>query len=311
MAQKGPVGSFTPQTHQNYDRHRFDNYTAWLDREARNKAKAEGKPLGFGFSIPRQPKPPRQERPFWVIENAMASGQLVHRKYDQTETSYQCETMRSDPYHYPNHMEVKDSEHYKDHRRRTQNTDPSRWVVDPKLRDAVPDWMVDQQVKAHRGETRIPVDPNLMAVLFGDDIRPQKETVKQLNCDLSCIDLPEREGGRPHGAFSQASPSTSNPPSANQGDFNWRWCLGGRPTPPDPRGELTDEQSQMLKSQSLPSMLSGKSMLIGAEGAEASPFHGSSTRRFGQGNWDGRMRGGKLARDGWAGSFPEKEARLK
>ena len=59
------------------------------------------------------------------------SGLVVRRKYDQTapgrtmsephagqETSYSTVATRSDPHHFPNHMDVQDADHYQDPRRR-------------------------------------------------------------------------------------------------------------------------------------------------------------------------------------------------
>eukprot|EP00435_Cladocopium_sp_Y103_P052905 s2085_g16.t1 len=98
-----------------FDKHRFDNYTDWLDRETRKRNRAQGQHIGFGFPVPKAPQAPRHERPFYVTEQSMVSGLMVRRKYDQTETSYATVATRSDPHHYPNHIDVKDADHYKDH----------------------------------------------------------------------------------------------------------------------------------------------------------------------------------------------------
>eukprot|EP00747_Dinoflagellata_sp_TGD_P191750 gnl/TRDRNA2_/TRDRNA2_55572_c0_seq1.p1 gnl/TRDRNA2_/TRDRNA2_55572_c0~~gnl/TRDRNA2_/TRDRNA2_55572_c0_seq1.p1 ORF type:complete len:243 (+),score=20.77 gnl/TRDRNA2_/TRDRNA2_55572_c0_seq1:64-792(+) len=76
----------------------------------------------------------------------------------------------------------------------------------------------------------------------------------------------------------------------------WDWCLKGRQqmvSPADAKAESPTGQ-KMEKSQSDSGLLA----------SNANPgFHGER-RQFGQGVWDPRMRGGKLARDGWAGTFP-------
>eukprot|EP00933_Yihiella_yeosuensis_P001574 TRINITY_DN10260_c0_g1_i1.p1 TRINITY_DN10260_c0_g1~~TRINITY_DN10260_c0_g1_i1.p1 ORF type:complete len:249 (+),score=42.16 TRINITY_DN10260_c0_g1_i1:141-887(+) len=248
----------------------------------------------------------------------MVSGTLVNRRYVQVETNYACEANRSDPWHYPNYMEVRDSEHYKNHQRRNCHCDPHFWTIDPKLRDAVSEEQVQMHVRSASGMPAPGAsDPNIMAILFSDEIRPQKETLKELNVDLSCVDLPQREGGPgPLGSTARStkgfgSPKAQPSPKADIGyQSRWKWCTSGREIP-NFKTEMSEEESTMLRSQSLPQMLPGSSLLVGAEGMEQRPFHGMATRRFGGRNWDGRMRGGKLARTGWAGTFPEKEARLK
>lgn len=303
---------------EHFDRHRFDNYTAWLDMEGRKKNKEGGKHLGFGYAVPKPPQPARPERPFEVQEFSMTSGLLVNRKYDALETNFRSEKLRSDAHHFPNHMDVKDSDHYKDHRRRNCHCDPDRWVIDPKLRAAVTDEMVEQHVRVQRGMTRKAYDPEIMNILFSNSVKPQKASYKDLNVDLSCLDLPIQEGG-PVG--SRVKPNTRTnfmpdfeppPEDANAEDRSgWKWCTGGRKLMGNPREDYSPEKSEMLRSQSLPQALGGSSMLPGADGAPASPFHGMATRKFGQqAGWDGRMRGQKMARNKWAGTFPEKEARF-
>ncbi|CAE8679259.1 unnamed protein product, partial [Polarella glacialis] len=112
-AKSASAGSFGHENHEYYDRHRFDNYPAWLDREGRSKNRAEGKPSGFGYATPKAPQAQRKERPFWIGETSMTSGTMVHRKYDQKDCDYPLEAQRSDPWHYPNHMEIQDNDHYK------------------------------------------------------------------------------------------------------------------------------------------------------------------------------------------------------
>jgi len=299
----------------NFDRHRFDNHSAWLDLEGRKQRRSEGQHLGWGFGIPKPPQPSRSERPFYVQEPAMTSGILVNRKYDATETNFRAEKERSDPYHYPNHMDVKESGHYADHRRRNCHCDPDRWTVDPVLRDAVSDQMVIDRVRAEKGESRRPPDPKMVAILFGDNVKPQKESFKELNVDFSCLDLPHQEGGpvnsRPRPADRKSFMPIHEPPPRDMNQSAWKWCTSGRQTFADPRMDYTEEKQQMLRSQSLPQELSGASLLPGADGAPAAPFHGAATRKFGNdAGWDGRMRGSRLARNKWAGTFPEKEARF-
>eukprot|EP00930_Biecheleria_cincta_P048408 TRINITY_DN33723_c0_g1_i1.p1 TRINITY_DN33723_c0_g1~~TRINITY_DN33723_c0_g1_i1.p1 ORF type:complete len:167 (+),score=23.86 TRINITY_DN33723_c0_g1_i1:73-501(+) len=93
---------------------------------------------------------------------------------------------------------------------------------------------------------------------------------------------------------------------------SWSWCMRGRPQLPSAGdGLAAPQRMQLVKSQSLPMSMTGTSMLVGNLGAEPSPFHGVFSRRFGrQNDWDPLMRGSKLAHEGWAGTWPEKDARI-
>mmetsp|Transcript_135718 Transcript_135718/g.290234 ORF Transcript_135718/g.290234 Transcript_135718/m.290234 type:complete len:357 (-) Transcript_135718:104-1174(-) len=305
-----PAGGFGHESHEYYDRHRFNNPSAWLDREDRARNKAAGQPLGYGYAKPKEPVQAREEKPFTVVEPSFTSGWMCHRKYNQFASGYATDAVRTDPYHFPNALEVKDSDHYKDQRRRTQNSDPHFWKVDPKLRDAVSDDMVKMHIIAHRGETRANIDPKVMEPLFSDNIRPQSKSVHELNVDLSCADLREHSKATP--SRSRASGGSGHEGNANQegaqhADSDWKWCLGGRK--PFVRSEPTEKEAEMIRTQSLPNVLTGVSTLTGNFGGPTSPFHGNVSRKFGPPHVDPRMRGGKLARDGWAGTFPSKETR--
>jgi len=302
-----------------FDKHRFDNYTDWLDRETRKRNRAGGKHVGFGFPVPQAPQPPRHERPFFVTEQSMVSGLMVRRKYDQTETSYSTVATRSDPHHYPNHIDVKDADHYKDHRRRNCHCEPARWVVDEKLRAAVPDFVVEQRLRAERGETRSHPDQDILDILFSDDVKPQKATFKELNVDLSCMDLPIQEGGpvRARHKFVERKnfmPEPVPPPEEVEEEerrSGWNWCKEGRKLL-DTSGDWNEAKATLHRSQSLPQASTSASFLAGANGVPASPFHGLATRRFGEdAGWDGRMRGSIMARRGWAGTAPDKDCKSK
>lgn len=297
-----------------FDRHRFDNYSAWLDREGRLKAKAEGRLLGHGYAEPRPPPPAKEERPFYVLEPAFTSGIMVNRKYEMVDPVFKCETERSDPYHYPNHMEVRESQHFQDGRRRSQNVDPREWKPNPAFAEVVTDDMVKMQLSAHLGEARSYTDPKMMNALFDEGIRPQAHTLSELNCDVSCIDLPAREGGL---ISSRAKPSAAPRAPAGRAaakratpQRDWNWCMGPRQTLPF-HSEMSEHEKSLIKSQSLPQMTLANqpSMLAGnLGGASSATFHGLHTRKFGSGKMphapDLRMRGGRLAKDGWAGTFP-------
>lgn len=297
-------------TRTNFDGHRFDNYSAWLDREERLKARREGRPLGHGFAAPKPPPQARPEKPFFVMEAAFTSGLMVQRRYNANDgTMYKVDGERSDPYHYPNHLEVKEEHHYEDARRRSQNVDPREWKPDPKLATVVTDDMVKVQLSGHLGEARKYTDPKLMATLFDSEVRPRAPHLAELNADLSCLDLPNHEGGS---ATGRAAVRTGRVPVAPKQlpRSDWSWCLGGR-KPMALDRPIAPEHAEMIRSQSLPqkSFTTAPSMLVGNLGGDSTAtFHGLHQREFGGGD-NLRMRGGTLASSGWAGTFPEGEAK--
>mmetsp|Transcript_22987 Transcript_22987/g.36718 ORF Transcript_22987/g.36718 Transcript_22987/m.36718 type:complete len:222 (+) Transcript_22987:79-744(+) len=90
---------------------------------------------------------------------------------------------------------------------------------------------------------------------------------------------------------------------------DWQWCLGGRKQPNVPRnGGVPELTAELSRSMSSPSINMGPSMLTGKPGQPPEPFFGES-REFGLSVWDGRMRGGANARNGWAGTFPSTHPR--
>ncbi|CAJ1409780.1 unnamed protein product, partial [Effrenium voratum] len=83
----------------------------------------------------------------------------------------------------------------------------------------------------------------------------------------------------------------------------WAWCVQGRQTP---------DISGLQKAASLADLRNSEVEVVRglcrAEGFAPCPegerpFYGES-RAHGEELWDGRMRGGELARNGWAGTFP-------
>jgi len=284
-----------------FDHHRFDNYGAWLDRELRNKRQAMGKAGGFGFAVPRPPAPARKEKPFVVQETSMTSGLLVKRRYAQKDTDYPLDAVRSDPYHFPNHLNVEDEMHYEDRRARSQHIDPRvreklEIPRDKALREAVPEEMVQNIIMSNVKDMKYKVDPDVLAIQFDPNIRPQRETVRKLNVDLSCVDLPAKEKPESTSAASRIPPGHLR---------DWKWCLGGRkPLAPPDHGDVN-----IHKSQSLPGTLSGKSLLNHQSGAVPGPFHGSTFKARDLSEGALRIRGGKHAADGFSGTFPNREIR--
>eukprot|EP00927_Polykrikos_kofoidii_P038670 TRINITY_DN33086_c0_g1_i1.p1 TRINITY_DN33086_c0_g1~~TRINITY_DN33086_c0_g1_i1.p1 ORF type:complete len:367 (-),score=56.31 TRINITY_DN33086_c0_g1_i1:101-1147(-) len=329
-----------------FDKHRFDNYGGWLDREERLKAQSDGRNLGWGYANKRAPAQPQPEKPFSVLEPSFTSGELVTRKYEQIQSPFKCETNRSDLHHYPNYMNIKEEHHYSDHRRRSCNPDPTRWKPlpgDKALNDAVTDDMVRLRLAAEKGENRRHIDPKYLELLNSDvrlDAASVRELDKEQRVDLSCANLPQRE--RPDKRLADSRRSTPSspanarsgwalsgnpnpPPPLNQdgssrgmppspknkgtsaADGKWGWCISPQPAPA--LGAVSAKEQSLIMSRSLPVMLPGNSLLIGNAGNATSSFHGVTTRKFGGDRWNGRMRGGSLAQQGWAGTFPEKEKR--
>jgi hypothetical protein len=231
----------------------------------------------------------------------MTSGKLLTRRYAQRDTDFKLECERSDPYHFPNHMQVEDEMHYEDRRARSQHIDPrcrEKLMLprDKVLRDAVPDEMVKNMIMANYKDMKLKPDPDVMAIQFDPNLRPQRDTVKELNVDLSCCDLPARE---------KPVVESRDLPAAgvrSQTGKDWTWCLGGRPPPPLPDHGCV----HMHKSSSLPGTLSGKSHLAHQPGSLPGPFHGST---FVPSEANQRMRGGRHAEQGFSGTFPNSEVR--
>jgi len=280
-----------------FNHHRFDNHSAWLDRELRNKRTLRGEPLGHGFAVPRAPAPARTERPFVVQECGMTSGKLLTRRYCQTDTDFRLETERADPYHFPNHLQVEDAMHYEDRRGRSQHIDPrcrAKLALprDKILADAVPEEMVQNHIGDAKPRTR--PDPVVMAIQFDPDVRPQKESLRELNCDFSCIDHPASERPIDMGASA----------GHGAGGKDWSWCMGGK------KGFATPDHGDvhMQKTMSLPGTLSGKSLLAHQKGSFPGPFHGTAYIPSEPGS-NLRQRGGQNAKSGFCGTFPSNETR--
>jgi ribosomal protein L12E/L44/L45/RPP1/RPP2 len=285
-----------------YSLHRFDNHSAWLDRELRAKRRVRGEHKGFGFPIQRAPAPPREERPFYVQEAGFTSGQLLNRKYEQLETSYKLEKVRTDPYHYPNQMRVEEKQHYEDRRARSQHIDPTRRKELPRdmvLKEAVPEEMIQNTLMANYKDMKYQIDQDILNILVDKNVRPEPATIKELNVDLSCVDLPAREKRGEESAAAAAQAASKSTKGAGK---DWTWCLGGRKpfVPPD----FFD--TNLNRSQSLGSTLAGRSMLSHQIGVQPGPFYGS-THDMKDSNT--RIRGGRNAELGVAGTFPANELR--
>eukprot|EP00929_Paragymnodinium_shiwhaense_P035729 TRINITY_DN19258_c0_g1_i1.p2 TRINITY_DN19258_c0_g1~~TRINITY_DN19258_c0_g1_i1.p2 ORF type:complete len:347 (+),score=74.27 TRINITY_DN19258_c0_g1_i1:82-1122(+) len=328
-------------TTKRYDVHRFDNYGAWLDRENKSKAGKLGRPLGWGFADPKPPAVAPEEKPFYVQEFSFTSGESVMREYKHMKSQFRLEAGRTDAHHFPNLGGIREDSHYADCRRRSCHVDPTRWKPvsgDDALREAVSDDMVLQRLAAEKGENLKYVDPELLAM---QQIEPRldaaavRELRKEERVDFSCMELPPqaRMGLYPDGknptqelaasktrwALSGNAAPPPPPPEPPEGGHGmpppqpdpresrgkWGWCLGGRAAPY--LGEISTEEKQMIMTKSLPELIPGHSLMGGNLGGEVSPFHGLQTRKFGGRHWDGRMRGGPLARSGWAGTFPSRE----
>mmetsp|Transcript_19767 Transcript_19767/g.35844 ORF Transcript_19767/g.35844 Transcript_19767/m.35844 type:complete len:232 (-) Transcript_19767:172-867(-) len=212
MTIRNEDGVFKVQDYKHYNKRFSDNLDAWLCREMRKKQRAEGQHLGFGFAHPRPAPPPPKAKPFTVLENGFTSGRLITRTYDGVESPFRCETVRTDPYHTPNHMNIMEEMHYEDRRSRSSNPDPrARQPIpaDFELSALVSDKMVLDEV--NKGRRLVGVDENTLDILFAQKTKPVPGTWSQLNTDLSCVDLPSHELK----ADTQGGSAGSK----------WQWCV--------------------------------------------------------------------------------------
>jgi len=289
-----------------FSNHRFDNYSSWLDREVRAKLRKRGEGQGYGYPIPRAPAPVKKEKPFYVQECSMTSGLLVQRRYNQAANlPFPLDAVRTDPYHYPNQQGVEEEHHFEDRRARSQHIDPTRRKDLPRdkvLRDAVPEEMIKNMMLAQVKDMKqaAMIDPGIQQILFDPKMRPTAESVRELNVDFSCVDLPAKE--IPEKEKTRASPSLPPKPAGKPTGKEWSWCLGGRKplTPPD-HGDW-----KLHKSNSLPGTLAGRSLLSHQVGKYPGAFHGSTHNPA---EINSRMRGGRNAAEGCAGTFPNLETR--
>lgn len=324
-----------------FNRHRFDTHSAWLDMEMRKKMRAGGA-THHGFCEPRATAPPRQEKTMTIVEPNFTSGKMCKKVYDMnTMGVYATDTTRTDPYHYPNHMEVHEHMHYEDRRQRSAHTDPGQKKaeaprpIDRDLKDAVSDEMVFDRLRAMRAEKLVDIDPESLAVLTDKNIRPTAQHLKDLNVDMSCFVLPSRERkgedrGSPTSEHAASHHGASHPldhrPAAGAGakgskapqgpTGRWDWAVPrGRPVTPE---NIAGAERNLFKAKSTSSLLSGRSMLGGGRAAPNTTsnthFHGVTwdarqQRTFGLGTQSLRMRGGRSALDGFAGTAPSNQSR--
>lgn len=279
--------------------------------------------MGIGYARPKPLPPEPEERPFYCLEPAFTSGEMVCRKYNKSQSSFKLESERSDPYHYPNDKNVKEQHHYGDFRRRQAQWDPTKrpsLPCDKELQDSVPEGMVTQFVQAHRGESRKYVPQHMLNILMDDNVRPTNQTDDLLSTELR---EPSKSAGprqkvKTLDEVGVALGYPSEPETLGQvlsgagraGCDSWKWCLGGRKLTDFAAEAEENALATLRQSQSLPTLNAGASFLHGNLGRCASTFHGLHTRRYGHENaWDGRMRGGSEAKMGFAGTFPIKEVR--
>lgn len=230
--------------------------------------------------------------------------------------------------------------HFEDRRSRSAHTDPGQKKaeaprpIDKDLKDAVSDEMVKDRLRAMRAEKLVDIDPESLAVLTDKNIRPTAQHFKDLNVDMSCFVLPnrERKGEELRSPTSEQEPlrNSAHPlafrpaagagakgakvPQAPQG--RWDWAMGprGRPVTPE---KIGNTERNLVKTKSTPSLISGRSMLGGGRACpqmtKNAHFHGVNwdprqNRTFGVANPTStqslRMRGGQSAMDGFAGSSP-------
>lgn len=233
-----------------------------------------------------------------VQEYGFTSGLLLNRKYDQLETSFKLEKVRTDPYHYPNQFSVEESQHFEDRRARSQHIDPTRRKELPRdqvLKDAVPEEMIQNTIMANYKDMKQHIDPDILNILLDPNVRPEPKSVKELNVDLSCVELPARE----QRVIDTHKFNTATRKLREGKD--WTWCLGGR-KPMAPR----DDFDPKLHRSTSEGTIGGRSLLAHQPGVSPGPFYGT-THIAKESN--PRVRGGTNALLGFAGTFPARELR--
>jgi hypothetical protein len=250
------------QSDGQYDRQRFENYTSWLDmqvragRESRKRFFGE-EPKGviYGYAEGAPPPETIPARPFSKLEPSFTNGDLVYRAYDANDSlnpRLSIAGIRSDPYHYPNAMCVKEKDHFMDRRAGSRHPDP-RCIrprpVDAELKAAVPEEMVANWVRAEGGVKLSGVPPERLKDFFDGDIRPNAAQVRQYNVDLSCVHLPLAEAIKSD--VSAMSRKMSHVPSAAS---RWKWCKPGKNSETSSEAPLSGV-SGMSKVRSSPELM--------------------------------------------------------
>eukprot|EP00931_Biecheleriopsis_adriatica_P006587 TRINITY_DN107972_c0_g1_i1.p1 TRINITY_DN107972_c0_g1~~TRINITY_DN107972_c0_g1_i1.p1 ORF type:complete len:213 (+),score=28.43 TRINITY_DN107972_c0_g1_i1:74-640(+) len=83
---------------------------------------------------------------------------------------------------------------------------------------------------------------------------------------------------------------------------SWDWAFTRRQPLEAPGMKKSASSVALMKDPEVPRGLSRSESYVACRDGEK-PFFGEP-RAHGEGVWDGRMRGGDLARSGWAGTFP-------
>lgn len=169
---------------EEFNHHRFDNYTAWLDLQQRAAQKSKKHFFGevpkevlYGFDEgePVDYKP-REKSPFKVREPAFTSGLKVSRKYDKNATlsDMPIDFQRTDPFHFPNTVGSTAKCHWEDYRSGNRNPEFIKECLkrplDKELYAQVSDEQVKDLYKKQTTGKAKPVDKDCAKILFAPDI---------------------------------------------------------------------------------------------------------------------------------------------
>jgi len=179
---------------EEFNHHRFDNYTAWLDREERKKQKIRKINFGEESSVYGYQPPcdivfkKREKSPFKVDERSFTSGEVVSRNYDKNFAlnNSDFEAVRTDPFHYPNTVGCTSKSHWDDYRSGSRNPyfikESLRRPLDEELYNSVPESLVQKTMynMKNRGPSK-PMDEVCAKILFAPDMaipleRPKERT---------------------------------------------------------------------------------------------------------------------------------------
>lgn len=181
---------------EEYNHHRFDNYTAWIDLQMRAEQKSkqvffgeQPKEVLYGYEKQETLPRTRAKSPFKVLEPSFTSGTFINRPYDKnmvlSDDLFNAE--RTDPYHYPNVVGCTPTSHWGDYRSGSRNPfyikDSLKRPLDKELYDSVSDTYIQHTLHNLKcgGKAPKPMDEACAKILFAPDnsVRPERYKKKQ------------------------------------------------------------------------------------------------------------------------------------
>jgi len=172
-----------PKQLEDFNFHRFDNPSSWLDREKKAVQLYDkiflGKPPTeelYGYKKHNIQVTDRIKEEFKKREPAFTSGCPVLRTYDRNHqvSDGPLEPFRSDPFHFPNTVGSTNKCHWGDWRSGNRNPEFIKPTLlrplDKELYDAVSEEDVAALYKKQHFGVSKPMDPTCAEILFGPEI---------------------------------------------------------------------------------------------------------------------------------------------